>query len=376
MKRQFIAFLILLSTSATFGQIKPIDVAELTIKIGSMSSEELYYGFAEGDQIIFNFEELKGKELKEINIIELPSSSKFMDYKTTKVVDKKINVNKKAIYHFIFTNSAITGRICKVNIQRVPKSESLINFNTDWTWKTLFDTAYVAYTQDSLVGYDTLRYNQTVKELINTEIREEKIISETKIPISSIGWVEQYINTKVVPITLPREQNSTYETSKVISWAYWVNVGDESIEKYNSTKTIMKRGTSFLLSPLGAYAFGAISDLVLPTGTEVVFSALTDLNNKNLFSSKLNFSAFYSSKSNGSFKKFSDPSTCQGTYYLCLRNDNTTFKIYVNVVVVAIIEIKKFEDKTYNRMIIKPRYITLNKKRMVINSNQIRVNSD
>jgi hypothetical protein len=45
-----------------------------------------YYGFAEGDQMIFSFEELK--ELKESEIIEMPTSSKFMDYKSIKFTNK------------------------------------------------------------------------------------------------------------------------------------------------------------------------------------------------------------------------------------------------------------------------------------------------
>jgi hypothetical protein len=376
MKKLISTLIICITGMISYGQLQPVEVAELTIKVGSYSTEELFYGFAEGDQIIFNFEELNGKELKELEIIELPNSSKFMDYKTEKIVDKKISVYKKAIYQFKFMNSSLTGRVCKVKIQRIPKAESLISFNTDWTWKTLFDTVYITYAEDSLIGYDTLRYKETVKELVNTEIKEDKIISETKIPISSIGWMDQNINTKVVPITLPSYPVSDYETSNVISWAYWINVGDESIEKFNSAKTIMKGGASIVLSPLGAYAFGVVTDLVAPSGSEVVFSALTDEQNKNLFLNKINFQTYYNAKSNASFKKFADPLMCNGTYYLCLRNDNSTFKIYVNALVVAIVETKKFEDRIYDRMKIDPKYVMLNKKRMVVNSSQIRVNAD
>ena len=62
----------------------PVDVAESTLKVGALSEEVFYYGFAAGDQLIFNFEEVKGKELKELEIVELPGTSKFMDYKTKK----------------------------------------------------------------------------------------------------------------------------------------------------------------------------------------------------------------------------------------------------------------------------------------------------
>jgi hypothetical protein len=54
-------------------EISPIDVAESTLKIGAFGEDVFYYGFAEGDKLIFNFEEINGKELKEIEIIELPS---------------------------------------------------------------------------------------------------------------------------------------------------------------------------------------------------------------------------------------------------------------------------------------------------------------
>jgi hypothetical protein len=53
-----------------------VDVFETTLKIGGLGEEVFYYGFAEGDQLIFNFQEVNGKELKEIEITELPSSSR------------------------------------------------------------------------------------------------------------------------------------------------------------------------------------------------------------------------------------------------------------------------------------------------------------
>ena len=119
-----------------------IDVVESTLKIGALGEEVFYYGFAEGDKIIFNFEELKGKELKEIEIIELPSSSKFMDYKSVSIKNKELTVQKTGIYKFRFSNSAVAGRICKYKIQRIPASEVTANFNTSVYWKTNYDTTY------------------------------------------------------------------------------------------------------------------------------------------------------------------------------------------------------------------------------------------
>ena len=77
--------------SVSFSQI-PIDIAENTVKVSSISDEVFYYGFAEGDQLVFNFEEVNGKELKEIEIMFMPSQSIFMDYKTKKIVNKTIQI--------------------------------------------------------------------------------------------------------------------------------------------------------------------------------------------------------------------------------------------------------------------------------------------
>jgi hypothetical protein len=59
-----LSILLLLVSFRTLSQ--PIDVAESTLKISAFVEEVFYYGFAEGDQLIFNFEEVKGKELKEV----------------------------------------------------------------------------------------------------------------------------------------------------------------------------------------------------------------------------------------------------------------------------------------------------------------------
>ena len=144
--------------TTSYGQ-EAVEVADLTLKISGKSEEELYYAFAEGDQIIFNFEEADEKELKEIEIIELPENSKYKDYETKAVKDKKIQVQRKGIYKFRFYNSALfKGRICKVKISRIPKSKELMSFNSGIKWVEKFDTTYDIKTETVITGYNT--YNR------------------------------------------------------------------------------------------------------------------------------------------------------------------------------------------------------------------------
>ena len=299
-----------------------------------------------------------------------------MDYKTSKIEDKKIQVHQNAIYQFKFNNSAISGRICKVKIQRIPKSEDLISFNTNWEWKTIYDTTYVPYKEDSLIGYDTLRYKETIKELISTERNEELIFDKPQRVNSATNSNGPRNN---LFFTLPKNYKSTYKTTEVVSWAYWVGVGEEANQAWaQNVKTmsnIAKGVASVYATPLGALAVGALTDLMIPQTGEDVFYYITDATNKDLFMANLGFSLYDNGQGVAGFRKFTDKGLCQGSYYVCLYNDNNFQGINVNVKVVAIIETKIYEDKEYDRMKITPKYTTLNKMKMVVTTSKVRVNA-
>src|SRR5262245_32220499 len=81
---------------------KPVTVVENTLKLGPFKEEVFYYGFAAGDKLIFNFEEGNNKELKEVEIMELPSTSRYMEYKTKKIENKTLDIVNTGIYKFRF----------------------------------------------------------------------------------------------------------------------------------------------------------------------------------------------------------------------------------------------------------------------------------
>ncbi len=366
----------LITFTSSYGQLDPIDVADLTLKISGTGDEELYYGFAEGDQMIFSFEEINGKELKEIEIIELPSNSKFMDYKSVKIDNKKISVNKRSVYLFKFKNSAISGRICKVKIQRIPKTVDQITFNTNWEWKTLYDTTYVAYTQDSLVGYDTLKYKENVKELITTESIDEMILDKTQKVHSYMNDNSSYTYLRV---DLPQNRKETYIEEVVTAWAYWIGVGEESSQAYaQNIKTVGKIASgvaSVYGTPLAGVAVGAVTELLTPkSGEDVTYAFIADFQNVQAFLAGQAYYQFDKGKGIAAYGK--NTNRLQGTFYIGLHNDNDWYGIDVNVKIVVIKQIKTYEDVEYDREKIEPKYVKLNKQRMVINKRQIRVNAN
>lgn len=345
----------------------PIDVTDQTIKIKANKEEEIMFGFAAGDKILFNFEEVNKKDLKEIEILEYPSTSRFSGYKSKKILNKELLVRKQGVFVFRFKNTSLAGRICKIHIQRIPASETTVEFNPAVTWVTKQDTAWNSYAADVLVGYDTTYIQVNKRELINTEQKEELIFSKSQRVHSQTN---DNPNKTYVFFTLPvNKVQDEYET-KVIAWAYWVGVGKEAGKAWQTNvknvQSLIKGGAAAFTSPLGALAIGAVTDLLIPTLGEDVFYAVTDEGNRNLFLKGQPFRRIDEGKGIASFKKFTHPALCQGMYFICMENDNYMQGIDAEVKVVAIVETKKYSNRIVREPRIAPKYEKQLKKEPII----------
>lgn len=356
MKAFLFTVLLLAVCTISFSQL-PIDVTEQTIKVGAMKTEEMYFGFAEGDQVIFNFTEADKKELKEIEIIEWPNTSKFSDYKTWKIENKILNIGRTGVYKFRFYNSAISGRVCRIKIQRIAGDETSKNFNCNVSWANKQDTTWNSYTKDVIVGYDTTYEQRIKKELVKTEKSEELIMDK---PQRVHSTTNENGNKSWLFFDLPRNEVSTNKTKTVVAWAYWVGVGDEANQAWQQNEQAIKKlaqgAANYFTTPLGGLAVGAVFDLVTPKLGEDVYYAVTDEMNKSLFMAGQNFRLNDQGKGVAGYRKFTDKRVCQGRFFICLLNDNLALGINATVKVVAIVETNYYEDKTYTEQIVTPRY--------------------
>lgn len=356
--------LLLLTIVIVFGREgfnqQPIDVTDQTIKIKSFSDEELYYGFAEGDKIVFNYTDTDGKELKEIEIVEFPNNAKFSDYKTARIENKVITVSKESVYIFRFKNSSLGGRVSKIKIQRIPESEKTKNFNCTVSWQDKQETTYKRYTKDVIVGYDDVFTQKSKRELIKTELSEEMFMNKTE-RVHSITNLDNR-NFKTIQINIPQDEITNYKSKKVKSWAYWLGVGKEASEAWSSNVRTLKNFTSGAVSifgggPLSGIAVGAIADLAMPTmGEDVSYYFIPDYYNSQLFLARQTFLQFDKGKGVAAFGKNTDRT--QGTFYIGLNNDNQFQGIDVNIKVSVIWETNHYEDKTYTEKTTVPRYET------------------
>lgn len=336
---------------------KEIDVTDQTIKIGGFREEELLFGFAEGDKILFNFQEKDDNTLKEVEILEYPSNSKFSDFKTSKIENKTFNVIKTGVFIFRFKNGALKGRVCRIKIQRIPQHEKYRNFNTSVTWADQQDTTYQSYTKEVVAGYDTTYKQQVKRVLIKTETKEEMIMDKNERVHSRSN---EHSNTTHLFFTLPKNETLPYKTRKVVAWAYWIGVDDAGNKAWqqnsNTISKLVKGAAAIYLTPLGALAAGAVTSLMLPSAGEDVEYWLMDTQNKDLFYSEYQYSTYDKGKGIAGYRKFTQNDVLQGTYFIVLRNDNYMQGINANVKVTVIMETNLYEDKPYTETVITPRY--------------------
>jgi len=254
--------------------------------------------------------------------------------------------------------------VCKIKIKRIPASESTKNFNTNWKWKTIKDTIYTAYQKDSLVGYKTIKYQETLRELKDTKFEEIMLFEKTEnINRNLIGFVSR----SHVKVNLPIVNNNNFREEKLLAWSYWIGVNQESREAYKAnyegiTKLVNGVATSYT-SPLGGLVLGEITNLMLPqTGEAVEYYFVSDYEQ---------FLQFDMGKGRAAYGV--NDRLKQGTFYITLHNVNRLQPIEVDVKVVAVKEIKIYENVTYDKEKEEPQYVTLNKTRMNIKETNIRV---
>lgn len=312
-----------LTTFTVSGQTL-VDVAENTLKVGGLGEEVFYYGFAEGDQLVFNFQEVNGKELKELEIIELPSSSKFMDYKTKKIENKTLNITRTGIYKFRLSNSALTGRICKCKIQRIPTNETTKNFNTSVYWRTVYDTTYTTEQEKYLIKSDT-----TVSNLTDQVAK-----------VHSQGNLNG--NKTTFNFALP---------DNTVAWSYYIGVDQAGQQAYqDATKQLAKSSASILakLSPLASLALGGASYIAqLQSGEDIDFYIVNGAN-VNLFMGGQAFNYIKKGKVINDYSRMTSP--LKGMYHVCLYNDNAVTGVNVTVKITAIIVNQQWGTRPIQKM--------------------------
>lgn len=347
----------LLFSGLCFGQ--KTTVAELNLKLDGNTQEEVMYGFAAGDKMVLDMQ-ATGSPFGEVKVYQYPNLNTPV-YTATSVKEEKkeIAVLNTSVYIFRFKNTATGKRGLTLNLQRIPKNSSTKDFNTAVKWVTVNDTAYVTEQKQVLVGYDTL-HTQKTRRVVASEKKYEEVVMDKS---QRVAAKTSFSDTRTsVNFTLPVNAVSAYESKKVIAWAYWVGVGEESNDFWKQNRSMIvgavKGAAAYFTTPLGGIAAGAVTNLLLPTNGEDVEYALANEANCKLFTEGKTCKPFDNGKGIAAYKRFTDAAMLQGKYYVALANDNYVQPIDVNVKVSAIVEHIKYKDEKYTDTTVTPRYET------------------
>lgn len=357
MNMQFKLMMILFLLWSRFGIGQTtLKLSEQTLKIAPGKTETISLGFLKDDIVRITFEEEGEKELKQIEIIEYPSNPIFSEYKITSL-DKTIKINSTGIYLINLTNESFTNRVCKIKVERTPENEAGQPFNSHVLWITKQDTTWNTYTKDVLLRYDTVYKAVTKKELVSTTKKEEVLLEKRQVVHSQTNANG---NKSWVTFKLPVNKISELKTEKVVSWAYWVGVSEESNQTWQKNVQLMQKSVTDIASavytPLGGYAVGMLTTLLIPqTQENIKYVLLADVTNLNLLMANQPYKYLDNGYGPGGFMRQLN-NNLQGDYYIALVNDNVMMGLDVDVKVSAIVETNIYENKTYREASLQPVY--------------------
>lgn len=309
----------------------PVLVVESTLKLGVMGEEVFYYGFAAGDKIVFDFELSKGKDIKEIEIVEMPATSRFLDLKPSKIDKKVITVSKTGIYKFRFTSSSIIPRVCNYKIQRIPASMETQNFNTAVYTHTVYDSTYTTEQEQYLAKIDTVMTNyqdRTVRVNPVSNSDGNKANFNFILPDNVIGW-SYYLTTDQAGLKIYEEANKQFITLE--------------------PATIKKFPTYNLLA--GLILDKPVSVKKLETGQTINYWIMEG-ENVNLFTSGAQFRYIQKGKVVNDYTKL-EPR--KGSLFFCFSNDDKTEPIHVTVKITLIQVNEVLQTREIKRLQVAPK---------------------
>lgn len=339
----FIYALCILCWLDTKGQLlDPIVVTTQSINIpgalavGSWANEhpnqqypnypKMFFGFAEGDEIIIDFATGNKKGTQIIEVSEFESKTVVYSNNQFQTLDGvKIKVPKSTVPKFEFGTNHIFDRQAKVTIKRIPATEASKNFNCNVTWRTVNDTTFAVIEEKRKINstYQTVTLQSPIDHFLNGG-RNSRFQGGT----SRITF----------PVTLPEN---------TVEW-YYSFAATRNQKDVQTTKSSMKLfgELSSLIDRSGILSI-AVSVLTQPPGADYCHVYLLKPEHFEAFQNKVDDRWGYipeGSRENLKSGVVKIQNCCKNkTYYIGIKNPDYGFGVSAMIEVVAIVEKMNFE---------------------------------
>lgn len=277
-----------------------ITVANLNFYAPVLEDEIYYYAFAPGDEIIVDIEITEKRGNLNIEISEYPNTVKYTANNFREKKDIRLKVNKKSIYRFSVSATALIMKDCKMTIKRIPNSQETNNFNTNVRLKEQVDTIYSTQVNQVLVNRDTI-----YQELINRKFR---VHSQSNLD-----------NTFKTFVDLKIPKDTQY-------WIYWLGVDQESVQEMKKLAESVSELSSFVPNPIAAFGLGLITELPMLNTTATINYRFMDLDNKNIFINSDQYSYYTFKEGNNVTSDYAkiemNNTPNNGNLYMCYWNES------------------------------------------------------
>ena len=332
-----------------FAQPDTIEVAKVAVKVGPRSSEELFYAFAEGNRILFDFNEIDGNAISEFSVSEYPGQTRFQEVNTALVEGGELRAPRTGVYSFRFHNRALLkGRTCGLYLRRIPAHSRYRNFNTAIRWEERYDTTIVAAGKGNRMETRLMERRRRVLARADTLVsslldRVERVHSRTHLSGPATSMVE----VELPPPVAEPNAAEPYLTTEVVSWSYWLGVGKEAEEAFQKGNQVARlaRAAAGAAEAIGLVSggYGALIALAIEG---VSYFTLPKKGDNVKFRILEGEEILEEGDGRAAFARLQEP--LQGTLRFELTNDNLFESVDVNLRVVAVVVRRQYQEEIYH----------------------------
>lgn len=341
-----IFLLLLLVKNLQANPIEPIVVTEQVLQING--EQRFFYAFETGDEMVLDLSMLKGKFIKEFEVLVHKGGSRFQVLQIDALKRKKIRVFERAIYEFRIKSGG--PKRIRFKVERTPYSSARIDFDTHVEWRTVTDTIRRNYSEKIRTVYDTTYVTKYRKVLQNKTINVVELANQEERVHSRTNLTSDNINN--LSFNLPPSKQEPLLEQKVIGWAYWVGVGQEGTENYNKElKRFLQTAATKVVTKniLAGLALGIYAVSVNPPKGENIQYEISVENGKGK-------SVVASGDVTAAFGR--ETKELEGKVHLRLTNDNFLNGLNVGFKIAAVVEqqiyrMEGHQVRTINRLELK-----------------------
>lgn len=345
-----------------------IFITDRDLKPTKNEPEKLIFGFQKDDKVVITLSTNKNKPLEKLEVSE---NNKILFSKEDVDVTKPIEIliPQTNFVHFSFYGKAL-GQNVNVKIERIPAVDSGRFFNSAIQLYKNYDTSYVEYEIDSVVGYDEIHTPKKFKVIASSDY-ESVVMHEQQLKIYGS-------DKKGILITQPQSKIvSDDKEMKLVGYQIVMSSSAGASEMWDAIGVGVDIGCLCmeLLLPAGgtAAALGVEQafDMIGPQeGGEPVYYVIME-NQKNLDvfldnNPDTNPMAYESGLVTG----YNSTWLPLDTIAIGLKNLNIAVEVDVTIAVYAIYQTTIWQTISQDIVTIKPKTVKVKRTRQVISNNK------